>query len=219
MKRAIWVGALMVALITTSAGCAGPTGAIDPENVPTELSRAMPAVETATPSLSGAAPSCQNAASSYDPLAKLPASADFTKGSTLAEIRDRGRLIVGTAGDKRLLSVRDPRTGDLEGIDIEIAKAVAKAILGDPEAIEFRTITYGDRERVLVDDEVDMVAHSMTMTCDRWTRVASRPSTTRTASACWCGPTPAWPRWKTWPRPAAASAWPRAPPPSTSCGR
>jgi polar amino acid transport system substrate-binding protein len=152
-------------------GCGVNTAATDPEDVPTALSRALPTPETASTAAASTSPKCDNAASSYDPLPKVLTPEQFPAKSTLARIRARGRLIVGTAGDKPLLSVRNPQTGQLQGIDIEIAKAMAKAILGDTNAVEFRTITYGAREQALTDGKVDLVAHSMTMTCDRWQRV------------------------------------------------
>jgi len=165
--------ALTVLVLIGACGTVGPEP--DPDPVPTERSRALPTIESSTgadrPAARTAQPDCGGAQNSYDPLPNLPAAQRFPDGSTLARIRDRGRLIVGTAGDKPLLSVRNPQTGALEGIDIELARAMAQAVLGDPEAVEFRTIPYGAREQALISGDVDMVAHSMTMTCDRWQRV------------------------------------------------
>ena len=89
----------------------------------------------------------------------------------MAAIKAKGRLIVGTSGDKPLLAARDPRTGQLQGIDIDLSREVARAIFGDPDRVEFRTISSADRTPALTEGRVDMVAHSMTMTCDRWKQV------------------------------------------------
>ena len=89
----------------------------------------------------------------------------------MARIAERGRLVVGTAGDKPLLAARDAR-GELQGIDVDLAREVARAILGSPDRVEFRTIPYAGREPALRERQVDMVAHSMTMTCDRWERIS-----------------------------------------------
>jgi polar amino acid transport system substrate-binding protein len=93
-------------------------------------------------------------------------------GSTMARIAARGRLIVATAGDKPLVAARDPRTGDLAGIDIDLSREVARAIFGDPGRVEFRTVTYSAREPLLRTGQVDMVAHTMTINCDRLQRVS-----------------------------------------------
>ncbi|GAB3246903.1 transporter substrate-binding domain-containing protein [Kineosporia babensis] len=171
MRRSL-VTVAAAALLALGTGCAGATGATDPDDVPADLSRALPAHESGPAQASpSASPKCDDADQSYAPLPSLPDPATFADGTTLAQIRDRGRLIVGTAGDKPLLSVRNPRTGQLEGIDIELAKAMAEAILGDAGRVEFRTMPYGGREKALIEGDVDLVAHSMTMTCDRWQRV------------------------------------------------
>ena len=155
--------ALTALLLVTAVGCsAAPTSA----PAASAAARTPPAASS-VPAADG---DC-NPAASYAPTGPLPAPGAMPPGSTMARIAARGRLVVGTSGDKPLLAARDPRTGDLTGIDIDLARAVAAAILGDPAKVEFRTIPYSARERALVDGQVDLVAHSMTMTCDRWRRV------------------------------------------------
>ena len=155
--------ALTALLLVTAVGCsAAPTSA----PAASAAARTPPAASS-VPAADG---DC-NPAASYAPTGALPAPGAMPPGSTMARIAARGRLVVGTSGDKPLLAARDPRTGDLTGIDIDLARAVAAAILGDPAKVEFRTIPYSARERLLLDGQVDLVAHSMTMTCDRWRRV------------------------------------------------
>jgi polar amino acid transport system substrate-binding protein len=105
-------------------------------------------------------------------------------GSLEATILQRGHLVVGVSGDTRLLGARNFLAGgQLEGFDINIAKAVATAIFGkaDGTTIQFKVITAAQRIPLVNTgagaagasaDGVDMVARAMTMNCDRWTQVA-----------------------------------------------
>jgi polar amino acid transport system substrate-binding protein len=93
-------------------------------------------------------------------------------GSTMARIAKRGRLIVGADQDAYLMGYRNPDTGQLAGFDIEIAKQIAKAIFGSPDAIQFLTINAADRIPMIRSGTVDVVVRRMTITCDRLQQVA-----------------------------------------------
>jgi polar amino acid transport system substrate-binding protein len=99
-------------------------------------------------------------------------SPEVTSGSTMAAIRERGALRVGVSADTLLMGSRNPFTGDIEGFDIDVARQVADAILGDPDAIQFRVITSGDRETLLQEHAVDIVTRAFTINCDRWENIA-----------------------------------------------
>ena len=93
----------------------------------------------------------------------------------MAEIQKRGRLIAGVSSDTLLLGSRSPLTGQIQGFDIEMLKAVSTAIFGDPNKIEFRVITTAQRIPVLSGDpadDVDIVARAMTITCARWEQIS-----------------------------------------------
>lgn len=167
MSRSLRGAAILTIFGCLLSGCS----IMDDESSPLAVPTTAPAASGPTPTpVPSSAADC-NPAASYDPLPSLPTPSTLPAGSTMAKIRAKGRLIVGTAGDKPLLAARDPRTGLLQGIDIELSREVARAIFGDPNKIEFRTITYADRLPALADGRVDMVAHSTTMTCDRWQQV------------------------------------------------
>jgi polar amino acid transport system substrate-binding protein len=131
------------------------------------------ATPSSAPSSSGtatAAPAtCDNATQSYDPLPALSGGAADT---ALADIRKNGRLRVGVSADSLLLASRNPLNGQIEGFDIDMAKAVAKAIFGDENKIELVVISAADRLPALEAKKVDLVVRNMTMTCDRWQRIA-----------------------------------------------
>jgi polar amino acid transport system substrate-binding protein len=63
-------------------------------------------------------------------------------------------------------------TGDFEGFDVDIAKEVAKSLLGDPDAVEWVAIPYSERLNVLIDGRVDLVADTFTINCRRRAQIA-----------------------------------------------
>lgn len=143
--------------------CSGVT--YDQTRVPTPTA-------TTTASKAPAAPvSCDNATQSYDPLPSVPASSSITDDRMRTIIRN-GYVTVGVSADTFLFAARNPLDGKIEGFDIDIAKAVAKSIFGDPNKVKLRVITASDRIPVLKDNSVDMVVRNMTMTCDRWQQIA-----------------------------------------------
>jgi polar amino acid transport system substrate-binding protein len=106
-------------------------------------------------------------------LPVLPSRAEITDAA-MRTIIDRGYLVVGVSADTYLFGARDPFTGGIQGFDIDMARAVAKAIFGDPGKVQLRVITAADRLPLLTDPArpIDMVARNMSMTCDRWTKIA-----------------------------------------------
>ncbi|HRE02795.1 MAG TPA: glutamate ABC transporter substrate-binding protein [Ilumatobacteraceae bacterium] len=138
-------------------------------------------VPTTTAPQTPAAPTCAStdqffgsaAVASYPALDPLPTADNLPPGSAMAAIRARGRLIIGVSADTLQFGARNPVTGAIEGFDIDILKEVGKAIFGtDDPPIEYRVITYAQRLPVLENHEVDLVAHTMTINCNRWLRIA-----------------------------------------------
>ncbi|GAA2490849.1 glutamate ABC transporter substrate-binding protein [Terrabacter carboxydivorans] len=154
-----------VAGLGALAGCSGVTYA------ETELpTTAAPKPSSSAPAV--AAPTCTNATQSYDPLPSLPSRDQITDPTMRDSIIKRGYLVVGVSADTYLFGARNAFTGGIEGFDIDMSRAVAKAIFGDPNKIQLRVITAGDRIPLLKDREVDMVARNMSMTCGRWNDIA-----------------------------------------------
>lgn len=90
----------------------------------------------------------------------------------MARIVERGRLRVGVDQNTYLFGFRDPHTGDLTGFDIDLAREIARALFGDPDRIQLVAISSADRIPAIESGQVDLVVRTMTMTCDRWQRVA-----------------------------------------------
>ena len=154
-----------VAALGAIAGCSGVTYAETP---------LPPAAPSAPSSSAPPAPAqtCNNATQSYAPLPSLPSRGEITDPTMRDRIVKRGFLVVGVSADTYLFGARDPFTGGITGFDIDIARAVAKAIFGDPNKVQLRVITAGERLPLLQSRQVDMVARNMSMTCDRWQKIA-----------------------------------------------
>ena len=139
---------------------------------PTELPP-PPASPTPTPAPSTTPPpKCTNATASYAPDGPLPSPNDLPASSTMTAIKQRGRLIAGVSADTYLLGSRNPLNGRIEGFDIDMVRAVTKAIFGDETKYQLKVITAAQRIPALQERQVDLVARNMTITCDRWTQIA-----------------------------------------------
>ena len=80
------------------------------------------------------------------------AVAAIRNSPTRAARRGLGRLLCWAS--------RNPLTGQIEGFDIDMAKAVAKAIFGDENQIELIVISAADRTKVLQKSSVDIVVRA-----------------------------------------------------------
>jgi polar amino acid transport system substrate-binding protein len=92
-------------------------------------------------------------------------------GSTMAKIYQRGYLLVGVDQTTNFFGYRDAQ-GNLVGFDDDVARQVATAIFGNPNAIRFIVITSAQRIPDVRSGTVDLVADNMTITCDRLQEVA-----------------------------------------------
>jgi polar amino acid transport system substrate-binding protein len=110
------------------------------------------------------AAACNPAASSLRPASGPP---QVTPGSFMAKILARGYLIAGVSQSTYNFGYFNPLTGQTEGFDIDMIHAVAQAIFGNPNKVEFRGITDVQREPEVSNGSVDIVAETMTILCSR----------------------------------------------------
>lgn len=96
-----------------------------------------------------------------------PFSSRSEAQDAVANIRNRGRLIVGLDIGSNLFSFRDPITGEITGFDVDIAGEVARDIFGTPSQVEYRILSSADRINALQNNEVDIVVKTMSITCER----------------------------------------------------
>jgi len=84
----------------------------------------------------------------------------------LALIKGRGELICGVQGTLPGFSSVDS-DGSYEGLDVDICRATAAAVLGDPNKVEFRDLNPSERFAALASGEVDLLSRNTTYTLSR----------------------------------------------------
>jgi polar amino acid transport system substrate-binding protein len=119
------------------------------------------------------APAVSQGTTSCDPTASLrPAGPPrVTPGSFMARIRARGYLIAGVDQNTYHFGFLNPLTGKIEGFDIDMVRAVAAAIFGNPDKVEYKAISDAQRIPAIQSGAVDIVAHTMTINCERLQQV------------------------------------------------
>lgn len=86
--------------------------------------------------------------------------------STLEDVQDRDSLRCGVSDGLPGFSVTDS-DGNWVGIDVDTCKAVAAAVLGDAEKVDFVPLTAVERFTALQSGEVDMLSRNTTWTTTR----------------------------------------------------
>ena len=87
-------------------------------------------------------------------------------GNLLAEVQDRGTLRCGVNDAVPGFGFQD-EAGEFQGFDIDFCRAIAAAVLGDAEAVEFRPLTAEQRFTALQAREVDVLVRNTTYTASR----------------------------------------------------
>jgi polar amino acid transport system substrate-binding protein len=161
-RRLVAVGLALAAV--TLAGCSAGSG-----------TTTIPAVSAVDPKPAGAqdaagvsGPAVQNCGdllASKRPLSPMPKPGGMP--ASMAGIVARGKLVVGVDQNTFNVGFRDPFTGEIQGFDIDMARAIAQAVFGDPNAIQLRAVTSDQRIPMLQSGDVDIVVRTMSITCDR----------------------------------------------------
>ncbi|MFF5444613.1 glutamate ABC transporter substrate-binding protein [Streptomyces sp. NPDC012888] len=116
------------------------------------------------------APALPGADTCPDPEASLrPNGAD---GAAIQRIKAAGKLVAGVDQNSYRWGYRDPATGQLTGFDIDLVRAIAQDVLGDPDAVIYRAIPTSERIPALKEGRVDIVVRTMTINCERLEEVA-----------------------------------------------
>lgn len=81
----------------------------------------------------------------------------------LSRIMKQDKITIGVRTDTMPFGFKD-KNGDYAGYDIDIAKIIATALIGDDKKIKFVTVTASDRIRKLITNEVDMLVATISIT-------------------------------------------------------
>ncbi len=176
--KIVLVLAISIALLLSA--CGGGAQATEPVNVtsPTDAGgAAMPttdagaggaaqATDTTAPN-DAAAPTVDSGAGAATPTtaaagsAGIPVTQGTGFGETLSAVQARGNLVCAVNGQLPGFSFLDPQ-GSYAGFDVDFCRALAAAIFGDPNAVEFRSTTTQERFTVLQTGEVDVLIRNTT---------------------------------------------------------
>ena len=146
-------------VLVVAAGAADSATGVPPAVRAASTARALGQVSAAA---------CNPYASSLRPSG-LP---QVTPGSFMATIRARGYLIAGVDQNTYPYGFWSPLDRQLEGFDIDMVRAVAYAIFHNANKVRYVGIS--DKQRIpdVSYGTVDIVAHTMTITCSRLKQVA-----------------------------------------------
>jgi general L-amino acid transport system substrate-binding protein len=86
--------------------------------------------------------------------------------ATLKAVKDRGTLICGANGNLAGFGLPDAQ-GRWTGLDVDFCRAVAAAVLNDPNKVKFVPLSAKDRFTALQSGEVDLLARNTTWTSSR----------------------------------------------------
>ena len=87
-------------------------------------------------------------------------------GGLLAEVQDRGTLNCGVNEAVPGFGLVDEE-GNYTGFDIEFCKAIAAAVLGDAEAVEYTSLDAETRFTALQAGDIDVLSRNTTFTAQR----------------------------------------------------
>jgi polar amino acid transport system substrate-binding protein len=88
------------------------------------------------------------------------------QAGTLKQIQQRKKLIVAVKDNLPLLGFRD-EAGNLQGLEIDIARKLATEIFGNTESIQLLPVANQDRLKLAIDGSVDLTIARVTITATR----------------------------------------------------
>ena len=140
------IGLVMLALVVTACGDTPP---------PSASGQAEESAEAESPAETTAAEST------------APTDGPSTGEGILAAVQERGQLVCGVNGALPGFSFLDESTGENTGFDADYCRAIAAAVLGDPEAVEFRSVSTDQRGPLLQSGDIDVLIRNTTWTVSR----------------------------------------------------
>ncbi len=158
MKRQIltlWVGLLVLVLVACGPQPTAPDQSTEPVvEAPVDTTEPAAVDEEPVPTV---APT----------ETAVPAGGTTAQaGDLLQRILNRGNLICGVNGGLPGFSNLEP-DGTFSGFDADFCRAVAAAVFGDPEQVEFRPLSTQERFTALQTGEVDVLFRNTTWTLSR----------------------------------------------------
>jgi len=92
--------------------------------------------------------------------------ATAAQAGTLDDVKKRGSLSCGVSTGLAGFSQKDEK-GKWSGLDVDVCRAVAAAVLGDANKVSFKPLTAKERFTALQSGEIDMLSRNTTWTLTR----------------------------------------------------
>ncbi|MFE2725896.1 glutamate ABC transporter substrate-binding protein [Kitasatospora sp. NPDC059327] len=159
------VRARSVTAVALLASCAALLGAGAPQGA---------ALPPAAPARPAQAPLQEQAGNDCDVYRSVPPSSE--DGPAVKAIKAKRSLVIGVDQNSFRWGSRNPNTGQIEGFDIDLARAIGAAVMGDPDKVTLKAVPTAERVKFVQEGRVDLIVRTMTITCDRLQQVAfSKP--------------------------------------------
>ena len=114
--------------------------------------------------LAGCASEAGNqAAETSGSSAAVNTEASFAAGTTMARLNEAGAMTIGTKFDQPGFGLLNPRTGEPEGFDVEVAKIIAAELGIEAKDIEWKETVSANRESFIQNGQVDIVVATYTI--------------------------------------------------------
>ncbi len=94
---------------------------------------------------------------------------EFPAGSTMAKIQDKGEIVIGVKYDVPPFGFKNPRSGAIEGFDVDFGKAIAEALGVKPKLVEAIS---DNRIPFIENGTVDLILSTMTINEERATEIS-----------------------------------------------
>jgi ABC-type amino acid transport substrate-binding protein len=92
------------------------------------------------------------------------AAEEFDAGTTMAELQEKGEVVIGVKYDVPPFGFENPESGEVEGFDVDLGKYIADKLGVEPV---FQEAISDNRIPFLQDGTVDLILSTMTITTDR----------------------------------------------------
>ncbi|MFN2390047.1 MAG: glutamate ABC transporter substrate-binding protein [Actinomycetota bacterium] len=89
---------------------------------------------------------------------------EFEAGTTMAELQEKGEVVIGVKFDVPPFGFKNPQTNEVEGFDVDLGKLIAEKLGVEPKFIEAIS---DNRIPYLTSGKADLILSTMTITTDR----------------------------------------------------
>jgi len=146
----------------------------EPMSIPSILKATLVALAAATGAQVFAQGTPINAAAFDSLVAEGPVAdaATIASNKWASKIKQAGTLRLGGTQTSNLFSLLNEKDGKIRGFDAGLAQLLTRYILGDGAKYQFTQVTSSTREQVLINDQVDMVLATYSITPARAEKIS-----------------------------------------------